>query len=140
MLAGFKFAGVCLLILGPWNYELSAADGQKEPMRGVASWYGEAHRGKSMANGKRFEPEKPTAASWFFPLGTRVRVTTLEGDQPKRSLIVTVTDRGPAQRFVAQGRIIDLAEGAFKQLGATDRGLLLVEVEPIVAEEPFSGR
>src|SRR5256885_351299 len=41
----------------------------------VASWYGEEHRGRLMANGKRFNPDKLTAASWFYPLGTTVRVT-----------------------------------------------------------------
>ena len=45
------------------------------PSSGLASWYGEEHRGKLMANGKRFNPDKFTAASWFYPLGTKVRVT-----------------------------------------------------------------
>jgi len=42
---------------------------------GTASWYGEEHRGKRMANGHRFDPDKLTAASWFYPLGTNVRVS-----------------------------------------------------------------
>ena len=44
------------------------------PTNGVASWYGESHRGRLMANGKRFNPDRLTAASWFYPLGTKVRV------------------------------------------------------------------
>src|SRR5215204_6317125 len=92
-----------------------AADGSAS-MKGVASWYGEAHRGKSMANGVPFDPDKLTAASWFYPLGTRVRVTLQS--QPERSVIVTITDHGPAQRLVAQGRVIDLARAAFEKLAS----------------------
>ncbi len=39
------------------------------PSTGLASWYGEAHRGKLMANGKRFNPDRLTAASWFYRSG-----------------------------------------------------------------------
>ena len=96
-------------------------------MEGVASWYGEEHRGKPMANGLPFDPDKFTAASWFFPLGSRVRVT-LRSDRP-RSVIVVITDRGPAWRFVHQGRVIDLSLAAFRQLTALNRGLASVSVE-----------
>ena len=37
-----------------------------------ASWYGEEHRGLPMANGQRFNPDRFTAASWSFELGTKV--------------------------------------------------------------------
>lgn len=103
------------------------------PAAGVASWYGEAHRGKLMANGKKFNPDRLTAASWFYPLGTRVRVTLaspeLVGKSVPRSVVVTITDRGPARRLVRNGRIIDLAHGAFKALAHPDLGLVRVRVE-----------
>src|SRR5262245_5419101 len=51
------------------------------PTQGLASWYGEDHRGRLMANGKRFNPDRLTAASWFYPLGTKVRVTLSEGSR-----------------------------------------------------------
>jgi len=41
---------------------------------GTASWYGEQHQGRKMANGQRFDRHKLTAASWYFPLGTTLRV------------------------------------------------------------------
>src|SRR5712671_5008370 len=85
--------------------------------RTVASWYGEEHRGKLMANGKPFDPDKLTAASWFYPLGSRVRVTLRAGVEP-RSVTVTITDRGPANDLVRDGRIIDLTHGAFKKLAS----------------------
>lgn len=99
------------------------------PNKGIASWYGEAHRGKLMANGKKFDPDKFTAASWFYPLGTKVRVT-LEGT-PRRSVLVTITDRGPARRLVREGRIIDLGHAPFRRLAHPDLGLVSVVVTPI---------
>ncbi len=109
----------------------TAAQASVPPNAGLASWYGEAHRGKLMANGKRFDPDKLTAASWFYPLGTRLRVTIAHPSLPRRSLLVTVTDRGPAQDLVRGGRIIDLARGAFKRLAPTDLGLVAVVIQPI---------
>jgi len=82
-----------------------------------------------MANGKKFNPDKLTAASWFYPLGTKVRVTL--NSQRARSVIVTVTDRGPATDLVRGGRIIDLAQGAFKKLAPPDVGLVPVMVKPV---------
>jgi len=98
---------------------------------GVASWYGEAHRGKPMANGRKFNPDRLTAASWFYPLGSKVRVTLDNPDQaqPQRAVIVTITDRGPAWRLVRRKRIIDLTYTAFKELAEPDLGLVAVKVE-----------
>src|SRR5712691_4368898 len=76
------------------------------PANGFASWYGEAHRGKLMANGKRFDPDKLTAASWFYPLGTKVRVSLESSSPGSRTVLVTITDRGPATDLVREGRII----------------------------------
>ena len=89
-----------------------------------------------MANGKRFNPDRLTAASWFYPLGTQVRVTLdapeLNGKkQPPRAIIVTITDRGPARRLVRDGRIIDLTHAAFKALAHPDLGLVAVTVKPV---------
>jgi rare lipoprotein A len=111
-----------------WVFSLNAGDGSVST-NGVASWYGEAHRGKPMANGQRFDPDRLTAASWFYPLGTRVRVTLR--DQPERSVEVTITDRGPARRLVRQGRTIDLAYAAFKAIADPDLGLVSVTVEAV---------
>ena len=98
------------------------------PRAGLASWYGESHRGKLMANGERFDPSKMTAASWSYPLGARVRVRLKD---PDRSVIVTITDRGPARSLVREGRIIDLAQAAFEHLARSSVGLVAVTVEPV---------
>jgi rare lipoprotein A len=99
--------------------------------KGFASWYGEELRGKLMANGKRFDPNKLTAASWFYPLGTRVRVTIRSPEFESRSVLVTITDRGPAKRLVQQGRVIDLGFAAFQRIAQPDVGLVEVTVEPV---------
>jgi peptidoglycan lytic transglycosylase len=101
------------------------------PTTGVASWYGEEHRGRLMANGKRFNPDKLTAASWFYPLGTKVRVTLRSENAAPRSVLVTITDRGPGRELVRDGRIIDLTHAAFKRLGHPAVGLVAVIVEPM---------
>lgn len=108
-----------------------AALAGEEPGTGLASWYGEEHRGKLMANGRRFDPDKLTAASWFYPLGTKVRVSLASTLEPRVSVVVTITDRGPAKRLVHDGRIIDLSHASFKRLGDPDIGLLEVIVTPI---------
>jgi rare lipoprotein A len=97
---------------------------------GLASWYGEEHRGKLMANGKRFNPDKFTAASWFYPLGSKVRVTVTAPPEPPRSVVVTITDRGPAKEYVRDGRIIDLSHAPFKRLAPPHLGLVAVAVQP----------
>jgi rare lipoprotein A (peptidoglycan hydrolase) len=88
-----------------------------------ASWYGEKHRGLLMANGQRFNPDKLTGASWFFDFGTKVVVT-----HANRSVVVEITDRGPANRLVNEGRKIDLSRAAFTKLADLDLGLIAVTV------------
>ncbi len=114
---------------------VAAFGAERKSTAGLASWYGEEHRGKLMANGQRFNPDRMTAASWFYPLGTQVRVTVLEPAaapkaRPPRSVTVTITDRGPNKRLVRNGRTIDLAHAAFKKLAHPDLGLVLVVVLP----------
>jgi rare lipoprotein A len=89
---------------------------------GVSSWYGRREAGKEMANGHRFDPSKLTAASRTLPFGTRLRVTFL---RTRRTVIVTVTDRGP---FVPP-RILDLSEAAAKAIGLRPYGVGLVKIE-----------
>ena len=100
------------------------------PAVGVASWYGEDHRGRLMANGRRFNPDQLTAASWFYPLGSKVRVTLRGWHKEPHTVVVRITDRGPAMDLVRDGRIIDLTHAAFVRLGHPRDGLVPVKVEP----------
>ena len=91
---------------------------------GIASYYGHVHQGRRMANGQRFDESKLTAASRMLPLGTRVKVTSLRN---QKSVIVTITDRGPAVKT----RVIDLSTAAARALGMISRGVDKVRVEPL---------
>lgn len=86
-----------------------------------------------MANGQAFDPDQLSAASWFYPLGTTVRVTRVWSGA-RRSVKVVVTDRGPAFRLVDQGRIIDLSRASFERLAPVAVGLVEVTVETATAQ------
>lgn len=85
---------------------------------GKASFYGLAHQGEPMANGKPFNRHALTAASWGYPLGTRVIVRNVRNG---RSVQVVITDRGPKKSL---HRIIDLSEAAFAKLAPTSQGII----------------
>jgi rare lipoprotein A len=96
---------------------------------GTASWYGKRHQGRKMANGKRFDRNKLTAASWYFPLGTTIRVVNVKNGE---SVVVTITDRGPGQHL---HRLIDLSEAAAERLDYIGQGLTPVFLYPVVSIE-----
>lgn len=89
----------------------------------TTSWYGAECEGKLMANGQPFRSSAFTCASWDYPLGTTLRVS-----HKNCTVFVTVTDRGPAKRLVAQGRRLDLSRAAFERLAPLKRGLIRVGV------------
>lgn len=95
---------------------------------GLASYYSYECAKLPMANGKPFDPEKYTCASWFYDFGTVLEVKCLDTGKVTR---VTVTDRGPNKRLVKQGRIIDLSKRAFQDICRLERGLTRVEVREI---------
>jgi rare lipoprotein A len=96
---------------------------------GTASWYGQDRQGKKMANGKPFDRHKLTAASWYFPLGTVIRVVNVKSGE---SVVVTITDRGPNLRL---NRILDLSEAAAERLGYVGQGLTSVFLYPVSSFE-----
>lgn len=63
-----------------------------------------------------------TAAHKTLPFGTRVRVTDMKTG---RSVIVTITDRGPFNRR----RVLDLCTKAARALGMMGRGVVYVRAE-----------
>ena len=93
-----------------------------------AAYISSKMQGRRTANGDRFDSNAMTASTRVFPLGARVRVSVSD---PDRSVIVTVTDRGPAHSLVREGRIIDLAQAAFEHLAPSSLGLVPVTVEPL---------
>lgn len=90
-----------------------------------ASYYHDRFNGRKTASGKRFDNSKYTAAHKKLPFGTKLRVTNPTNS---KSVIVTVTDRGPFTR----GREIDLSKKAFMDIThAKGRGYLNVNLEVI---------
>jgi rare lipoprotein A len=115
------YAATGLVILGFLLYAWSALGApETASTTGTASWYGREAEGRAMANGQPFDPSAFTCACWEYPLGTKLRVST-----PDHSVIVTVTDRGPARRL---HRVIDLSEAAFSLLAEPKIGLIEVTI------------
>jgi len=92
---------------------------------GIASYYSYECARLPMANGKAFDPEKRTCASWFYKFGTVLMVKSVDTG---RSTEVIVTDRGPNKRLVKEGRIIDLSKRAFQDICRLEQGLTRVIV------------
>ena len=92
------------------------------PAAGHAAWTGKASyynlKGKTASGGR---VGHMTAAHRSLPFGAKLRVTNLAN---KRSVVVTVNDRGP---FIG-GRIIDVSKGAAQALGMIDAGVARVHV------------
>ena len=97
--------------------------------RGVASWYGSQFHGRQAANGETFNMEAMTAAHRTLPLGSMVRVVNLLNGKYVR---VRINDRGP----YVNGRILDLSRAAAVQLGMTDKGLSVIQLEVIGDHRP----
>jgi rare lipoprotein A len=125
--------GLSVVISGAIGTRLRADDELRvhlgvEPIRrtvktGEASYYGELYRGRRMANGKPFNPDALTCATWDWPLGAVLEVRRTCDSKRVR---VIVTDRGPAEAFREQGRIIDLSVAAFERLAP--RWLCVIDV------------
>lgn len=95
----------------------AAAQGTRT-FSGLASYYDKNYAGKTAA-GERYDGAKFTAAHRTLPFGTRVVVTD---KRTKRSVTVTVNDRGP---FI-KGRVIDLSYAAATALHMQNRGVIAV--------------
>jgi rare lipoprotein A (peptidoglycan hydrolase) len=90
----------------------TAARSSKRSFTGKASFY--SYRTGKTASGSTFNRDVPTAAHRTLPFGTKVRVINLTNN---RSVVVTVTDRGPH----AAGRVLDLSLDAARAIGLTER-------------------
>ena len=92
--------------------------------QGIASFYADKFQGRLMANGKKYDQHKLTAAGNRFALGTWVKVSNLSN---KKSVVVQITDR----MHPKNKRLIDLSKAAAKKLGFIKKGLTKVKVEVI---------
>lgn len=95
---------------------------------GYASYYAKKFEGRRTTSGVRYRGKKMTAAHLTLPFGTIVTVTNLENG---RSVDVVVNDRGPHSKKL----MIDLSEGAAKELGFYRKGISRVEISYQLPEE-----
>jgi rare lipoprotein A len=93
---------------------------------GIASWYGNALRGRKTSSGERFDPGLYTAAHKRLPFGTWVEVRRSDTGQ---RVCVRINDRGPNGH--AAHRIIDLSERAAAELDMIRQGVVEVELRII---------
>lgn len=112
----FWIVASCALVFGMATGEASAAS--QKTITGVATYYSADYKGRT-ASGDNYDPNKFTCAHRTLPFGTHLRVTD---PRTKRSVIVTVNDRGP----FTKGRMLDLSLAAAKSLRIIDRGLAQV--------------
>jgi len=89
---------------------------------GKASFYADKYIVRKTASGKKYDPDKKTAAHNTLPFGTKVKVTNLKNGKKVK---VSINDRGP---FV-EGRIIDLSHKAAKKLDMIKDGVIPVTVK-----------
>ena len=96
----------------------------KKTIKGKASFYGknDGFAGKKTASGKIFNPLALTAAHKTLPFGTRVKVTNIKNG---RSVIVTITDRGP---FIP-GRELDVSYRAAQNLKFENAGVAKISMQ-----------
>lgn len=123
-----------LLVIAAGNYFLAEptasavfrSTGLPRPFEvGEASYYAYECAKLPMANGKPFDPEKRTCASWFYDFGTVLSVRSIDTG---RTTQVVVMDRGPNRRLVKKGRVIDLSKRAFEDICSIKKGLTRVIV------------
>ncbi len=112
------------------NPGVAMASTEGAAVDGRASYYGDPYHGRATANGETFDKNKMTAAHRTLPFHTWVRV---ENQLNGKDVDVRINDRGP---FVG-GRIIDLSEGAARQIDMIRSGVVPVRLA-IIKEAPAS--
>ena len=115
---------VTVAALGPVANAIAHPTTPAATVKGLASWYGDAHHGRRTASGEPFDQEALTAAHPTLPFGTVVRVTNLRNG---KTVDVRVNDRGP----VIAGRIIDLSRAAARAIGSIGRGIVPVRLDVV---------
>jgi len=120
----FAFMAGAVLGAGMYGCSQARADGSTSARHevGIASVYSSRESGGRTASGRHLDDRALTAAHKSLPLGAQARVTNRANG---RSIVVTITDRGPFVR----GRIIDLTPAGASALGFG--GLTPVTVERV---------
>lgn len=117
---------ICLALTGPALANVPARHADEAMgvwrMDALSSFYGRGFDGRRTACGQVYDRWGNTVASPSLPCGTQLRLTNKANG---RSLLVTVTDRGPFIR----GRVLDVSQGVARKLGFETAGLADLRVE-----------
>lgn len=100
------------------------AQAARNPISGIASWYGPGFHGRLTANGERYDMHGMTAAHKTLKFGTVVEVTNTTNG---KSVTVRINDRGP---YIG-GRVIDLSKSAAIALDMIGPGTAPVVIEVV---------
>ena len=117
--AAFTVVAFCSLGGG----EIARAATAGAPETGLAAVYTTRLAGHKTASGKVYNPSRLTMAHKSLPFGSKVKVTNKKNG---RSVILTVTDRGPTQA----GRVADISSAAARRLGIRPHAMAEVELTP----------
>jgi rare lipoprotein A len=115
--------------------QVSSAAPSDTPPKGQNCWathYGPEPAGARTANGALYDGNANTAATSLsrspqLAFGTRVKVTNVKN---KKTLTVTITDRGTYGWTSSVPKCLDLTDGAFQRLGGSinpDDGHIVVK-------------
>ncbi len=106
------------LLLFTW-FSMSSFFGEEF---GKAAYYADHLQGRKTASGEKYDKEALTCSHKTHPFGTKLRVTRMDN---KRSVVVTVNDRGPFH----DGFVVDLSRKAAEAIGLIKDGVTRVKVE-----------
>lgn len=104
---------------------------------GSATYMSSELTGRLTASGDPFFPWFHTGASWQH-FGREVLVTNTDNG---RSVRVLINDKGPAERVMATGVVIDLSKAAYDRIATPRdrlRGRMRVLVQPLPLETEVS--
>jgi rare lipoprotein A len=106
------------------NTSYTPADAAQYDEVGYAAQYDAVFKGPRTANGEVFNPASASAAHKTLPMPSYVEVTSLDTG---RTILVRINDRGP----FSNDRLIDLSEGAARQLGINPKEVAAVRVRRV---------
>src|SRR5580658_8894655 len=129
----FRFLAIALISIGTSAFAAPPATSPPLPATapaasassaetGLAVVYSDRLNGHKTASGTIYRRTELTAAHKTLPFGTRVKVTNTS-----RSVVLTITDRGPREA----DRIIDISPAAAQQIGIPRNGIGQVKLEVV---------
>lgn len=129
---------LAMSILLPYAHAAHSTETQVglQHQTGFATYYASQFEGRRTASGTTFRNDALIAAHPSLPFGTLARVTNLVKGN---SVIVAITDRGPAAGPRSKGVIIDLSQQAAKRLNMMSRGRVRVAVEVLASPQNSPG-